>query len=281
MPVSFTGENHSFLVPLTLSALTLGREVDFEERVAVAARAGFAGIGLRAEDYTQAIAAGWDDAGLLAVLHRYGVAVTEVELLAEWAGLPGQRVKEETIFHVARTFGVHHLTAALLRQPPRDVVHSFRQLCRRAGPHRVALEFMPFGGLPDPASAWELVTRAGASNAGLLVDAWHWSRAGARPEDLRAIPAERIFGVQLSDVGPVPYADLRVEALHHRLPPGEGYGDLAALIGALRRAGVRAPVSVEVTSDELLAQGLQATADRVMAAARSVLGTSTAGPSSA
>jgi sugar phosphate isomerase/epimerase len=286
VPVPFAQENSFPTTPpttnrwtadaLTLSALTLGRDAGFEERVAAAARAGFVGIGLRAEDYLHAVASGLNDADLQTVLDRYGMVVTEVELLTEWVGAPGRRAKEEAIFHIARTFGVHHLTAALLRRPPPDVVHSFRQLCRRAGPHRVALEFVAFGGLPDPASAWDVINRAGVSNGGLLVDAWHWNRAPAGAKDLRRIPAERIFGVQLSDVGPVPHADLRVEALHYRLPPGEGVGDVAGLVTRLRAAGVTAPLSVEVLSDELLAQGLQATADRVMAAARTVLGGSAA-----
>jgi sugar phosphate isomerase/epimerase len=262
---------------LTLSSLTLGRHVGFEERVAVAARAGFTGIGLRAEDYLEAIESGMDDAGMQTVLDHHGVAVTEVELLAGWGteadGRAGQREREETIFHVARTFGADHVNAALFpKRPSGSVVHAFRQLCRRARDQRVALEFMPFSGLPDPAAAWYVVAGAGSPNAGLLVDAWHWSRARASVEDLARIPAERIFAVQLSDVGPVPHPDLRAETLHHRLPPGEGCGDVAAMVAALRELGVDAMVSVEVMSDDLLAQGLQVTADRVLAAARAVLG---------
>jgi sugar phosphate isomerase/epimerase len=150
-------------------------------------------------------------------------------------------------------------------------VAAFAALCERAGEVRVALEFMPFGGLPDLASAWDVVRRAGRPNAGLLVDAWHWSRSGAVAADLETVPAESVMAIQLSDVAERPLADARRETLHHRLAPGEGHGDPAGMVRALRGRGVRAMVSVEVMSDELLAVGSAACAERVMAGARRVL----------
>ena len=41
--------------PLVVSSYTLGTEVPYRERVSAAAAAGFDGIGLRAENYWQAI----------------------------------------------------------------------------------------------------------------------------------------------------------------------------------------------------------------------------------
>ena len=41
--------------PLTISSWTLGDQCTFEERVAAAKAAGFAGIGLRAETYVDAL----------------------------------------------------------------------------------------------------------------------------------------------------------------------------------------------------------------------------------
>src|SRR5205823_453491 len=58
---------------LVVSSYTLGTEVSFPERVRVAAAAGFAGIGLRAENYWQAQQAGLDDAAMQDVLARHGV----------------------------------------------------------------------------------------------------------------------------------------------------------------------------------------------------------------
>ena len=71
--------------PLTISSWTLGDQCKFEERVAAAKAAGFEGIGLRAETYVDALAEGLHDEDILAILKKYGIAVTEVEYITLWA----------------------------------------------------------------------------------------------------------------------------------------------------------------------------------------------------
>ena len=60
---------------------------------------------------------------------------------------------------MARAFGVRHLNAGLLEKLPLDVMTgAFAALCERAGPDlTVALEFMPYSGVPDLATAWRVV----------------------------------------------------------------------------------------------------------------------------
>jgi hypothetical protein len=60
---------------------------------------------------------------------------------------------------VARAFGVRHLNAGLLEKLPLDVMtDAFAALCERAGPDlTVTLEFMPYNGVPDLATAWRIV----------------------------------------------------------------------------------------------------------------------------
>ncbi|HET7477522.1 MAG TPA: sugar phosphate isomerase/epimerase family protein [Dermatophilaceae bacterium] len=259
---------------LTVSALTLGTELAFERRLQVAAAAGFTGVGIRAQDYLAARRDGWDDDAMQEALDGHGLAITEVELLASWAAGADstQPDPEEAVLHVARTFHADHVNAGQFQpRPVEEVVQRFAALCDRAPDLRIALEFMPFGGLPDLASAWEVVRRAERGNAGLLVDAWHWARAAMGPADLAAVPAEQIIAIQLGDVGEQAMADLRQETLHHRLPPGTGFGDVRGLVQLLQGAGVDAPVSVEVMSDELLSHGPDHAAATVMAAARAVL----------
>ena len=110
--------------PLVVSSYTLGTEVSFPERVRVAAQAGFAGIGLRAENYWDARKAGLDDAAMQEILDRHGVAVMEVEYVTGWGTEAdrdaAQREKEETVFQLARTFGVSHVNTALFEQLPVD-----------------------------------------------------------------------------------------------------------------------------------------------------------------
>jgi sugar phosphate isomerase/epimerase len=173
---------------------------------------------------------------------------------------------------MARTFGVRHLNAGLLEKLPLDTVgEEFAALCERAGPDlTVALEFMSYSGVPDLATAWQIVRAV--PNAGLIVDGWHWARAGQRGDDLDDVPAERIVSVQLCDVRAEPMKLPRAESLGHRLPPGRGYGDTVGMVRALAGHGIiPAVMAVEVISDELVACGVEVAAKVTADAAREVL----------
>jgi len=261
--------------PLVLSSYCLGTTVSFAERVRTAADAGFVGIGLRAENYREARRAGLDDASMLEILGTHRVRLSEVEYVTDWCGTrdAAQQAKEQTIFHMARTFGVPHVNAGLIDPVPLDaVVAGFADLCERARPLTVALEFLPFGAVPDLATLWKVVEEAGAANGGLLVDFWHWRRSGSTVDDLAPIPAERIVSVQINDVIERPMDPLRPEALHWRLPPGRGFGNVIELVRALRDKGVRPyVVSVEAMNDDLIASGLGVTARTLMSASRELL----------
>jgi sugar phosphate isomerase/epimerase len=259
--------------PLVVSSYTLGTEVGFVDRVRAAAGAGFDGMGLRAENYW---AAGIDDADMLAIAEQHGVRILEVEYLTGWGTAAdrddAQQAKEQTVFHMARAFGVRHLNAGLLEKLPREeMIEAFTALCERAGSDlTVALEFMPYSGVPDLATAWQVVQAV--PNGALIVDGWHWARAGQRAGDLDGIPADRIVSVQLCDVLEEPMQPPRAESLGHRLPPGNGYGDTVGMVRALSRHGVTpAVMAVEVISDELVARGVDVAAKVTADAARKVL----------
>jgi sugar phosphate isomerase/epimerase len=171
---------------------------------------------------------------MLSIAEQHGVRILEVEYLTGWGTAAdrdeAQHAKERTVFHMARAFGVQHLNAGLLEKLPLDVVgEAFAALCERAGPDlTVALEFMPYSGVPDLATAWRVVQPV--PNAGLIIDGWHWARAGQQVADLDDVPAERIVSVQLCDVRAEPMKPLRAESLGYRLPPGKGYGDTVGLV---------------------------------------------------
>jgi sugar phosphate isomerase/epimerase len=270
--------NAGLRLPLVLSSYTLGTGVSFRDRVRAAAAAGFDGIGLRAENYWDATAAGLDDAAMTDLAIEHGGPVLEVEYLTAWGTAAdrdaAQQEKERTVFHMARTFGVRHVNTGLLEKLPLDAIsEAFAALCDRAGADLVvALEFMPYSGVPDLATAWRVLDDAGRPNSGLIVDVWHWARAAMMPEDLDSIPADRIVTVQLCDVRSEPMEPLRAESLGHRLPPGQGHGDAVGLVRALQAHGVLPNlVAVEVISDELVARGIDVAAETVGAAARKVL----------
>jgi sugar phosphate isomerase/epimerase len=266
--------------PLVVSSYTLGTEVRFEDRVSAAAAAGYDGIGLRAENYWDARAAGLDDTAMCEIAAENGVPILEVEYVTAW-GTPddrdaAQQEKEQAVFHMARAFGVHHLNTGLLEKLPLDVMtQAFAALCDRAGDDlTVALEFMPYSGVPDLATAWQILHDAGQANSALIVDVWHWARAGMTPADLDPVPADRIIALQLCDVLEHPMQPPRAESLGHRLPPGQGYGDAVGVVRALRDKGARPRVvTAEVISDELVLRGVATAAQITADAAREVLTT--------
>lgn len=223
--------------PVTVSSWTLGDQCKFEERVAAAKAAGFEGIGLRAETYVDALAEGLHDEDILAILKKYGIAVTEVEYITLWAEdhrSYEQMYKEQICFHMCELFGVNHINCGLMEKY--SVEHDAKklaELCQRAGKYTIGVEPMPYSGIPDVRTAWAIVKGSGAENAKLILDSWHWIRAN-QPFDqslLADIPADKIVSIQLNDVLAHPYAKvvLRDESMHERVLPGKGCGDTPAL----------------------------------------------------
>ena len=264
--------------PLVVSSYTLGTEVPYRDRVRAAAAAGFDGIGLRAENYWQAEQSGLDAAGMAEIAGEADVSVLEVEYLTGWGTTAdrddAQQRKERAVFEMARSFGVRHMNAGLLEKLPVEAItEAFAGLCDRAGEDlTVALEFMPYSGVPDLATAWQVVRDSGRGNGALIVDVWHWARAGMTPADLAGVPADRVVSVQLCDVLAKPMDPPRTESLGHRLPPGRGHGDAVGLVRALQLAGVRpAVIAVEVISHELVERRVDVAARTAAEAAREVL----------
>ena len=269
-------QNH----PITISSWTLGDQCTFEERVAAAKAAGFEGIGLRAETYVDALNEGLFDQDLLSILDKYGMKVTEVEYIVQWAEEHRsyeQKYKEQICFHMCELFGVDSINCGLMENYSVEyTAQKLRELCHRAGKYTIGVEPMPYSGLPDVKKAWAVVRAAGCGNAKLLLDSWHYIRAD-QPLDLsvlEGIPAEKIVSIQINDVQAHPYAKsiLRDESMHDRMLPGTGYGNTAGFVKLIRDKGVRpAVVGVEVISDEILSRGVTQAAKDNYEAARAVL----------
>ncbi len=98
-----------------------------------------------------------------------------------------------------------------------------------------SVEPVPGLAIADLPTAMAAVEHVGRKEISLLIDTMHVARSGARAEDLRSLPAERIGHVQLCDV-PLrstkehSYAE---EAMYYRMAPGEGELPLAEMLAAL------------------------------------------------
>ncbi len=269
---------------LVLSHFSLGRFLPFEERVAAAAGAGFAGIGLYYGDYQRLRAEGASDADLRAILAHHGLELWELEALRGWtstgAALEESRALEEQLYAIADAFGtVHHFQVLGPYEGTVDeAVEAFAVLCDRAAEHGLgaAIEFLPeMTNIPDAGTAWEIARLAGRPNGGLCVDSWHHFRGAADLAMLAEVPAAHIIGVQLDDGPRVRVeADYYRDCTENRLPCGQGDFDLTSFLRTLAGMGVAQPFSIEVLSTELLTRPHAEVAQLLAETARSVLAAS-------
>ena len=121
----------------------------------------------------------------------------------------------------------------------------------------IALEFLPWTGVPSFSAANDLVVASGADNATILLDTWHWVRQPGGPDldALRSVPGDRIAYVQMCDPGPARGDDLETEAMTDRRLPGSGSVDYASIWSALDDIGSSPFVAAEVFNPEMTAKG--------------------------
>jgi sugar phosphate isomerase/epimerase len=269
---------------VTLMAGSLPR-TPFRDQVVAAAGAGFKALTCWPNVWRHAQRKdGLTLAAMRTLLDDHGLVLTDVDSVSDWATsggdvaggrLPSGASRWEA-FDVAAGLGattvvaVHAVGAALLPDPD---VEAFVRLCDDAAERglRVALEFVPFTGVPDLVTALALLQHAGRSNAGLVVDVWHVARSGGTPDDLRAIPPDRVFTVQLADGPADAPADLIDEAAFHRALPGAGEMHVADCLAVLAELRVRAPVGPEVFSQAWQGRPPGAVAADLFAATTEVL----------
>lgn len=236
----------------------------FDERVAAAAAAGFAGIGLFTGEYARLR----DEEGRTAddlgrVLATHDVVLAEVEAISGWWTDEGPeadrcRAAEALAYELADALGVRYLQVigGSGHGLGDDVAERFGALCDRAADHGllVGIEWLPFTDIATAADAARIIAATDRPNGGYCIDLWHHVRGATTDDMLRELDPDRIFAVQLDDgtLEPIdPDLDYKSDCLVHRLPPGEGEFDVVAFLRLLRGLGVTAPLSAEVCSAEL------------------------------
>ncbi len=268
----------------TLSGAPVGHPARFslEARVATAAAAGFAGIGLTLEDYLACRERGLSLTTLRHILTDAGLVVAELEFLTNWwrDDAPGQQARrmEEQLDEAADLFRARHLNVGSIAGPgtlpARAVVaEQFGALCDRAAQHGllVALEFLPWSDIPDAKTAGDIVHQAGRANGGILIDSWHYFRGAADPAQVRALPADRFVAIQFDDADAARVGGWLEDTTLRRRLPGEGAFDLIGFVRLLDAIGVQAPISVEIISTEHQARPLGEAAQRAYDTTQAIL----------
>ncbi|WP_167761655.1 TIM barrel protein [Blastococcus sp. CT_GayMR19] len=248
----------------------------FERRCEAAAAAGFSGLGLHVDDLARTRASGLDVAGMRALLDGAGLRLVEIEFLGGWALEP---VAADDVVAgveaVAAGLGGRHVTAGEFRPgdlEPEAAAARLAELAGRLGERGllVALEAFPWSALPDVGAAVDLLRRAGAANAGLMVDVWHFFNGGAGLDALDDLPGAGVAAVQLND-GPRVHADFLQQARAARRLPGHGELDVVGLVRAVQATGFAGPWCVEVNTPEFRALPVEVAAKTAAEAARTVL----------
>ena len=254
----------------------------FLDRVAAAAQAGFAGIGVAVEDYAAMKQRGATDSELRRILDDHGIAAAELEFLTNWwcDDDRGRRSREleDQFYAAADAFGARHINVGSPGMrgslpPLATVAGHFGALCDRAARHDllVAFEFLPWSDIPDAATAWQLIRAADRPNGGILIDTWHYFRGAADPAQVRAIPPERFFLIQFDDADAQMRGGWMEDTTDRRRLPGEGAFDLTGFIRMLDEHGVDAPFSVEILSIEQRAQSVADAARRAHDSSRAAI----------
>ena len=245
------------------------------EGVGVAAAAGFDGVSLWTLHHLVAAGSGVDLAALTAEL---GLAVPVVEALAGWANAADEaavRADAEFALGVAAAVGATHAVAVCLEPELEDRDRTVQNLGLAAALAAdagvtIAIEFLPWTGIPTIASCAQLIEDADADNVGILVDMWHWQRQPGGPDlhTLRSLDGSLVPLVQVCDTGPAA-ADLYDEAMTARVLPGEGDTDGDALAAALAEIGATPLISPEIFNTSRLAdRGALAWAQDIEASCR-------------
>lgn len=247
----------------------------FDECFRVVAEAGFQGIGLRYDRLETFLAAGGTIRDVQDLKKRFGLQIAEAGFLAEWQfqGLPLVSRRQRTgaadetpamllqrlnrFFEYCEQLECQNVTTAPALRQVGDLdqaAEEFGQLCDRAKPYglRLCLEFM--GSAPqvkDLATAERMVTAAGRTNGGVLIDTFLFYEGASEIEDVRKVPVAHVFNVQLADAKPLPRE--RLNMLEDRLFPGEGVAPVRQIISILSERGYAGWWTVELFNPDYAA----------------------------
>ena len=264
---------------LVLSHFSLDRHHPIEDRIAAAAAAGFDSIGLYIGHYRQLVEDGFSPGRLADMLAEHELSLSEIEVLRGWAtdavSTDDYLAMEATAWSMADEFGCRYIQAiGPYSGTIEDCGRAFGALCDRAAEHGlvVGLEFLPFTNIYDAADGMRVVEAADRDNGGLCVDIWHHTRGTNDLDQIKAIPGDRVMGIQMND-GPASQQidDYVQDCLRTRVPPGEGTFDVAGFVKALQDNGANVPWSMEVCNDDVWGQPATDHCTAIATAMRSVL----------
>jgi sugar phosphate isomerase/epimerase len=189
-----------------------------------------------------------------AALSDTGVRIGDLELIR--LGADSSPDDFLPFFECAQSLDARNVTVIGDDPDEGRLTANFAALCERAAPYglNMNLEAIPWTALDRVESAARVVDNARQANAGILLDAFHFSRAGADFKVFERIDPLRMHVFQICDA-PLQFdaepAAIRCEARTRRLLPGDGELPLKKLLGHVPASAL---ISVEVPNDQLISQ---------------------------
>ena len=241
----------------------------FEAHVRAAAAGGFTSLAVAPTTFTQARAHGLSAAGMKAMAGDHGIRLRHLDTLTSWAPFqldPGdfdQEMNERWTtpldrgLEICAELGLVQILATAAYQkgavPLQQLIDGFGGLCQRAAKLGVWVDLEPmlFFGCPTVADAWAVVGGAAQENGGILMDSWHFFKAGQSLDALDGIPGRCLRTMQISDA-PARQVSAKLidDTIKHRRWPGQGELPITEFIQAVHAKGHLQAIGQEVFSLE-------------------------------
>jgi 4-hydroxyphenylpyruvate dioxygenase len=245
----------------SIATVSIGGALD--EKLKSIAAAGFEAVEIFENDFTCYDGSAQDVARLCADL---GLRICALQPFRDFEGLPDPQRRQafrraEKKFDLMEELGTDLLLVCSNVSPAAlggidRAADDLRELGERAAKRglRVGFEALAWGRhVNDYRDAWEIVRRANHPAIGIVLDSFHTLAPGFPTAPITAIPADRIFLVQLADA---PQLDLDVLSWsrHFRCFPGQGNLPVGDFMRAIDATGYKGPLSLEIFNDQFRAQ---------------------------
>lgn len=261
----------------------------FSQQLAAAASSGCSHLPIGLTTYQTLLTGGLSSRDIIAMAEDHGVTIGHYDGFSAWAPVPFNddlpdaakavfNISSLGCLEVCQQLGITAICAtgtfAVGQFETSQLANCFAEFCQQAEPLgiRVDLEFLPMWGIPTLQQAWDIVAGSNASNAGILLDSWHFLKGFPDFNLLEQLPEGAITAVQLADAQTMLRGqNLFEDTLRFREVPGEGELPLIRLLSLLGRKKGILDIGPEVFSDQLDQLSAEVAAQKVCAASRRIM----------
>ena len=244
------------------SIATVSLSGALDEKLRAAAAAGFEAVEIFENDL---LSFGSSPRDVAELCRDLGLAICAYQPFRDFEGMPEPQrarnfVRAERKFDLMQALGTDLMLICSNVSPVSlggidRAADDLRELGDRATARglRVGYEALAWGRhVSDYRDAWEIVRRADHPAIGLILDSFHALAPAFPIHAIRAIPADKIFLVQLADA-PRLELDVLSWSRHFRCFPGQGDLPVADFMGAIAATGYSGPLSLEIFNDQFRA----------------------------